>query len=156
MSRTAPWFGGFLLVLVSAFLAAFDLTVLADPIVLVLCSGLILGAVLSITSGLASELTIGSVTVPRHVLLGASHVTVATAVGVFGLWTAVRAGATSSPFVTVAMTVGGASLAWLGVRTARDSRHVDLDRSPSRRRLVALVLFAAASIGIGFLVGARL
>ncbi|MFC4542520.1 hypothetical protein ACFO5R_11385 [Halosolutus amylolyticus] len=154
MNRTGPWFGAFLLALVTAFLAAFGLTALADPIVLVLCSGLFVGAVLSIASGLASEVPIGPVAVPWHVLLGAAHVTVASAVAVLGLWTAATAGATSSQFLAVAMTVGGASLAWLGLQTARDDRHLEPDRTPSLQRLVGVVLLTVASIGIGVVVAA--
>jgi len=54
------------------------------------------------------------------------------------------------------MLAGGSPLAWVGVQTARDSRHVDLEATPSSRRLVAIVALVAISTGIGMAVATNL
>ncbi|MDQ2051157.1 hypothetical protein RBH26_11760 [Natronolimnohabitans sp. A-GB9] len=150
MSRSGPWFGAFLLVLVGAFFATFGRAILADPVFLVLCAGLAMAGVLSIASGFG-DVSIGSVTLSQQFLLGASHVTIAAVVAVLGIRTAVTTGTGSSRLVAVGLVVGSAVLAWLGTQTARDGRYVDHDRSPSRRQLVGVVVLAVASLGVGAL-----
>ncbi len=51
----------------------------------------------------------------------------------------------------MAAIIGGISLGWFGVQTARETRHVDLEATPSRRRLVGVFALAIGSIGIGLI-----
>ncbi|WP_247003009.1 hypothetical protein [Halosolutus gelatinilyticus] len=151
MSRAAPAFGAFVLALDTTFLATFGPSALSEPGVFLLCSGLLVGAALAIASDLTGGFAIGSVTVPRTVLLGSSHVAIAIAVAALGAWIAVTAAATTTRLVAIGTIVGSAPLARLGVRTARDDRRVP-DRTPSLRRRLGIGLLVVASIGAGLVV----
>lgn len=147
--RLAPWFGALLLGLVGVFLAVFGQEALA-PTTAVTLVGFVAAGLLSIAGGILESVTIGSRTVPWNVLVGAADVTVALVVVLSGVQS-FRTGDAGTDAILVAggMIVGGASLAWLGLQTARDTRHVDLEGTPSRRRVAALAALAIGSVGIG-------
>ena len=144
--RVAPWFGTGLLVLVGGYLAAFGRDAVADPVTAALLSGLVVAAVLSIGGGVRQSVALGPVTLPWNVLVGGADVLLAVVVAASSVRSLRTGDGTATLFVDAALLVGCASLAWLGLQIARDSRHVDLEASPSRRRLVAIAALAVASM----------
>ncbi|WP_436346084.1 hypothetical protein [Natronorubrum sp. FCH18a] len=149
--RLAPWFGGFLLLLTAGFLAVFGRDAIAEPGTAVLAAGLVAAAILSIVGGTVESITVGPRTLPWTVLLGAADVVVALVV-VLSSVRSLGTGGTDARLFAVAAIIGGASLAWLGLQTARDSRHVDLEAEPSRERLVGIAALVLASVVGGILV----
>ncbi|WP_440770897.1 hypothetical protein [Natronorubrum sp. DTA28] len=143
--RLAPWFGGLLLALIAGFLAVFGRDAIADPGIAVLISGLVAAAMLSIVGGTVESITIGPRTLRWNVLLGAADVVLAAVVILSGL-RALGTGGTDAGLFAVAASLGGLSLAWFGLQTARDSRHVDLEPAPSRARVVAIAGLAIAAL----------
>ena len=148
--RIAPWFGAGLLVLVGGYLAAFGRAALAEPATAALLAGLAVAAVLSIAAGVRESVTLGPVTLPWNVLVGASDVLVAFVIVLSSVRTFAAGGPTARA-VDAALIVSSVSLAWIGVQTARDTRHVDLEASPSRARLVGIAALAVASMVVGVL-----
>ncbi|MDG5820843.1 hypothetical protein [Natronococcus sp. A-GB7] len=55
----------------------------------------------------------------------------------------------SSPLFGVVVGVGALSLAFFGVQTLTDGPHVDLEREPSRGRLVGVLALVVVSVGLG-------
>ncbi|NUC74309.1 hypothetical protein HTZ84_18740 [Haloterrigena sp. SYSU A558-1] len=150
--RFAPWFGTGLLVVTGGYLAAFGRDAVADPMTAVLLAGLVVAAVLSIVGGVREAVALGPVTLPWNVLVGTADVLAALVVAVSTVRSLWDGGATTAQFADAALLVGCSSIAWFGVQTARDSRHVDLEASPSRTRLVATAALAVASMVGGVLV----
>jgi len=147
--RTALPLGIVMLGLGSAYLAAFGPQVLTGPFTGALLAGFVLSAVLMIVGGLVGSVPVGDRTVPWNAFVGVGDVLLAAVVTLSAIRSAIAVGDATSWAVAAAMLAGGSSLAWFGVQTARDSRHVDLEATPSSRRLVAIALLVAASVGIG-------
>ena len=155
LRRVAPWFGALNLAIAAVVLAAFGRPALADPTTGIVALGLVAAGLLSIAGGTLEAISIGPRTIPWNVLVGAAECTVALTVALVNLRTIVGGAATADAALVAAGTlVGAAALGWLGVQTARDARHVDLEATPSRRRLVAVGALAVGSVGIGLLVAA--
>lgn len=95
--------------------------------------------------------SIGPWTLPWNVLVGASQLVLALAIGLSSVLAA-GTGGTDARIVTAALLVGAASLGWVGLQTIRDTRHVDLEASPSLPRLLGIVALAAGSAVVGTLV----
>ncbi|SER28640.1 hypothetical protein [Natrinema salaciae] len=150
--RIAPLLGVVMLGLVGVYLAAFGRQALTGPLAGALLVGFVLSAVLQLAGGLVDSVAIGGRTVPWNVLVGIGEVALAVVVTLSAVRPAVVTGDEGSWFFAAAMLAGGTSLAWFGVQTARDSRHVDLEASPSNRRLVGIALLVAVSCGIGLFV----
>ncbi|TYL38455.1 hypothetical protein CV102_11670 [Natronococcus pandeyae] len=55
----------------------------------------------------------------------------------------------SSPLFTLAAVVGALSLVFFGVQALTDGPHVDLEGSPSRTRLGAVLVLVVVSVGLG-------
>ncbi|MDG5760681.1 hypothetical protein QA600_15195 [Natronococcus sp. A-GB1] len=55
----------------------------------------------------------------------------------------------SSPLFGIVVGVGALSLAFFGVQALTDGPHVDLEREPSRGRLVAVLVLVLVSVGFG-------
>lgn len=147
--RIAPLLGVVMLGLVSAYLAAFGSSVLTGPLAVVLLAGFVLSAVLFVVGGIVDSVSVGDRTVPWNALVGVGDIILTSVVTLSAVRSALVDGGTAAWFFAAAMLVGGSSLAWFGVQTARDSRHVDLEATPSSRRLVAIVALVAISAGIG-------
>ncbi|WP_440763438.1 hypothetical protein [Natronorubrum sp. DTA7] len=149
--RLAPWFGSLLLTLIAGFLAVFGRDAIADPVIAVLLSGLVAAAVLSIVGGTVESITVGPRTLPWNVLLGTADVVLAVVV-ILSSVRALGTGGTDAGLFAVAASIGGLSLAWFGLQTARNSRHVDLEPAPSRARVVGLAGLAIAALVGGTLI----
>lgn len=149
--RLAPWFGVLTLLLVAGILVGFGRSAVADPATAVLLAGLVFAAVLSIGGGSTDSIAIGPWTLPWNVLVGASQLVLALAIGLSSVLAA-GTGGTDARIVTAALLVGAASLGWVGLQTIRDTRHVDLEASPSLPRLLGIVALAAGSAVVGTLV----
>ncbi|MDF9744995.1 hypothetical protein [Natrinema salsiterrestre] len=154
--RLASLLGIVMLGLAGAYLAVFGLTVLTGPLAVVALGGFVLSAILMVVGGLVDSVTLGSRSVPWNALVGTADVVLAAVVTLSAVRSALVAGDGGSWLFAAAMAVGGTSLAWFGVQTARDSRHVDLEATPSSRRLVAITLLVAVSFGIGLYAAIRL
>lgn len=141
-----------MLALVGAYLAVFGRSVLTGPLAVVVLVGFVLSAALLVVGGLVDSVTIGGRSVPWNVLVGIGDIILAAVVTLSAVRSAVVTGDAGSWLFAAAMLVGGSSLAWFGVQTARDSRHVDLEGTPSSRRLVAIALLVAVSFGVGLFV----
>lgn len=149
--RLAPWFGSLLLALVAGFLAGFGRDAIADPVIAVLISGLVAAAMLSIVGGTVESITIGPRTLRWNVLLGVADVVLAVVVILSGL-RAFGTGGTDAGLFAVAASIGGLSLAWFGLQTARNSRHIELEPAPSRGRVVGIAALVVASVVGGLLI----
>ncbi|OLZ39499.1 hypothetical protein A6E15_00210 [Natrinema saccharevitans] len=147
--RTVLPLGIVMLGLGSAYLAAFGPHVLTDPLAGVLLTGFALSAVLMIVGGLVVSVPVGDRTIPWNVFVGIGDVLLAAVVTLSAIRSAIVVGDTASWVFAAAMLAGGSSIAWFGVQTVRDSRHVDLEATPSSRRLVAIALLVAVSVGSG-------
>lgn len=152
--RVAPVFGTLLLVLVAVFLAFFGGAVLADPVTLLLVSGLVCAAILEIVGGRVDAVSVGSATIPWHVLIGVSYVVIAGTLVLSFLRTALGPGTSVDWIVLVGVALGSTSLTWFGVQVARDSRHVDLDATPSTTRTIVVALLVVGSIAGGIVLTA--
>ncbi|WP_049889350.1 hypothetical protein [Natronolimnohabitans innermongolicus] len=149
--RSAPWLGGLMLVGLAAFLVVFGRTALSEPATAALLVGSAVAAFLLICGGTVDSVTIGSRTVPWNVPLGAADGLLALVLVLSSVSTLGTGDSEVLLFAAVA-SVGGAALAWMGVQTARDSRHVDLEATPSRARLAGIVGLAGASMVGGVIV----
>lgn len=147
--RLASLLGIAMLGLAGAYLAVFGLTVLTGPLAVAVLGGFVLSAILLLVGGLVDSVTAGGRSVSWNVLVGIGDVVLATVVGLSAVRSALATGHTGSWLFAVGTVAGGSSLAWLGVQTARNSRHVDLETTPSSRRLVAILSLAAISFAIG-------
>ncbi|WP_222916183.1 hypothetical protein [Natrinema sp. SYSU A 869] len=150
--RSASLLGVVMLGLVIAYLAAFGPSVLAGPLDGAFLASFALSAILLIVGGLIDSITVGGRRLEWNVLVGIGDVILAAIVTLSAVRSALVTDDTTSWVVAAVMLVGCTSLAWLGVQIARDSRHVDLEATPSSRRLVAISLLVAASFGIGVFV----
>ncbi|WP_339105613.1 hypothetical protein [Haloterrigena salinisoli] len=150
--RFAPWFGIGALALVGGYLAAFGRDAVTDPVTAGLLAGLAVAGGLSIVGGVRESVALGPVTLPWNVLVGAADVLAALVVAVSSVRSLWTGGATTAQFADAALLVGCGSIAWVGIQIARDSRHVDLEASPSRTRLVAIAALAVASTVGGALI----
>ena len=148
--RLAPWFGGFLLALAAAFLTVFGRDAVADPGTAILLPGLAAVGMLSIVGGTVESVDVGPTTLRWNVFLGTADIVVATVVVLSGLRT-LGTGGSNAWLFAVAASIGGLSLAWFGLQTALEGRHIELEPAPSRRRLLGIAAFALASMGGGFL-----
>lgn len=148
----AALLGIVMLGLAGAYLAAFGRSALTGPIAVVFLAGFALSAALLVVGGLVDSVTIGGRSVPWNVLVGIGDATLAAVVTLSAVRSAVVTGDAASWFFAAAMCIGGTSLAWFGVQTARNSRHVDLESTPAGRRLVAIALLVAVSFGVGLFV----
>ncbi|SDR39907.1 hypothetical protein [Natronobacterium texcoconense] len=146
--RSAPWFGVLLLVFTVALLVGFGRTVLVDPVTAALLVGFACAGLLSIVGGTRESVTIGSRTIPRNVFLGASSVVLAVGIAPSGI-RVIGTGGTAPVVAGAGLLVSSVSLAWLGVQTARDSRHVELEDTPSTKRIVTVAALVAVSFGFG-------
>ncbi|SDK79552.1 hypothetical protein [Natronorubrum texcoconense] len=149
--RLALWFGSLLLALIAGFLAVFGRDAIADPGTAVLISGLVAAATLSIVGGTVESITIGPRTLRWNVLLGAADVVLAAVVILSGL-RAFGTGGTDAGLFAVAASIGGLSLAWFGLQIAREGRHIELEPTPSRGRVVGTAALVVASVVAGLLV----
>lgn len=147
--RTALPLGIVMLGLVGAYLAAFGPRVLPGPLAYALVAGFALSAVLMIVGGRVDSIAVGGRTLRWNVFVGVGDLLLAAVVTLSSLRSALVVGDAASWAVAAAMLVGGSSMAWFGVQTARDGRHVDLRATPSSRRLVAIALLVALSFGVG-------
>lgn len=150
--RTALPLGIVMLGLGSAYLAAFGPQVLTGPFTGALLAGFVLSAVLMIVGGLVGSVPVGDRTVPWNAFVGVGDVLLAVVVTLSAIRSALAVGDTVSWAFAAAMLAGGTSIAWFGVQTARDSRHVDLEATPSSRRVVAIAALVAVSVAVGALV----
>lgn len=153
--RIASLLGVVMVGLICAYLAVFGRTVATSPAIVTFLAGFALSAILLIVGGLVDSVTLGGRTVAWNVLVGTANVLLAAVVALSAVQSAVVTGDTRSWLFAAAIVVGATSLAWLGVQTARDSRHIDLEATPSSRRLVAIALLVAISFGIGLYVATR-
>lgn len=148
--RFALWLGTGMLILAAVFLAGFGPGVLAEPAIGVSIAGFVVAALLAIVGGTVESIAIGSRTVPWNVLVGASNVVMALAAALSSVSTFATGGSgTTATLIAIGMVIGCASLAWGGLQTARDSRHVDLEASPSAPRLAGIAVLTVVSIGVG-------
>ncbi|WP_435552358.1 hypothetical protein [Natrinema sp. CGMCC1.2065] len=147
--RMALPLGIVMLGLVSAYVAAFGPRVFTGPLAGALLAGFVLSAVLMIVGGLVDSASVGDRAVPWNAFVGVGDVLLAAVVTLSAVRSALVDGDTASWIFAAAMLAGGTSMAWFGVQTARDSRHVDLEATPSSRRLVAIAALVAVSVGIG-------
>ena len=154
--RIAPLLGVVMLGSGSAYLAAFGSSVLTGPLAVALLVGFTLSAVLFVVGGLADSVAVGDRTVPWNALVGVGDVALASVVSLSAVRSALVDGGATAWLFAATMLAGGSSLAWVGVQTARDSRHVDLEATPSSRRLVAILALVAISAGIGVAVATNL
>ncbi|QCS41078.1 hypothetical protein [Natrinema versiforme] len=150
--RIAPLLGIVMLVLVGTYLAVFGRRALAGPLAGALLAGFTLSAILMIGGGLVDSIAVGGRTVSWNALVGIADIVLAIVVTLSAIQSALISGESSSWIFAVAMLAGGTSIAWFGVQTARDSRRVDLEATPSNRRRVAILLLMALSFGIGLFV----
>ncbi|MFA9425904.1 hypothetical protein [Natronorubrum sp. A-ect3] len=148
--RFEPWFGGGLLVLTVGFLAVFGYDAFLDPITAASLLGVAVAAMLSIIGGTVDSITVGSRRLSWNVLLGIADIILALVLVLSSVHTLQTGGIDALLFATAA-TIGAGSLVWMGLQTARDSRHVDLEAEPSRVRLVAIAALATGSIVVGSL-----
>ncbi|MFA9417310.1 hypothetical protein [Natrinema sp. HArc-T2] len=154
--RIAPLLGVVMLGSISAYLAAFGPSVRTGLLAIALLAGVVLSAVLFVIGGIADSLSVGDRTVQWNALVGVGDITLASVVMLSAVRSALVDGGTAAWLFAAAMLAGGSSLAWIGVQTARDSRHVDLEATPSSRRLVVIVALVAISTGIGVAVATSL
>ncbi|ELZ23238.1 hypothetical protein [Natrinema limicola] len=154
--RIALLLGVVMLGLVSAYLVAFGSSVRTGPLAVALLVGFVLSAILFVIGGFADSISVGDRTVPWNALVGVGDITLASVVTLSAVRSALVDGGTAAWLFAAAMLGGGPSLALIGVQTARDSHHVDLEATPSSRRLVAIVALVAISAGIGVAVATSL
>lgn len=147
--RFASLLGIVMLGLTGASLAVFGSRVVTGPLAVAVLGGFVLSATLLLVGGLVDSVTIGGRVVSWNALVGIGDVVLATVVSLSAVRSALVTGDTGSWVFAAAMVASGSSLAWLGVQTARDSPHVDLEATPSKRRLVAVVSLAAISFAVG-------
>ncbi|WP_226480899.1 hypothetical protein [Natrinema amylolyticum] len=150
--RGASLLGVVMLGLVSTYLAVFGPSVLTGPLESAFLAGFVLSAILLIVGGLVDSIAVGKRRLEWNVLVGIGDVILAAVVALSAVRSVLVTDDTTSWLVAAAMVVGCTSLAWFGVQIARDSRHVDLEATPSSRRLVAIALLVAVSFGIGLFV----
>lgn len=149
IKRVAPWFGVFLLTLVAVYFVVFGVAPLAYPGIVVPMGGMVLAAILLIVGGLRESIRLGSRTVPWNALVGAAYVLLAVVVTFSMLQSTLTDGEMPAWIIAGVAVVNGGALAWFGVQTARDSRHVDLTGEPSNARLVGIALLMVLSITTG-------
>lgn len=147
--RLASLLGIVMVGLTGAYLAVFGPSVLTGPLAVVVLGGFVLSAILLIVGGLVDSVTIGGRVVSWNALVGIGDVVLATVVGLSAVRSALGTGDAGSWLFAAAMVAGGSSLARLGVQIARNGRRVDLEATPSSRRLVAIVSVVAISFAIG-------
>ncbi|PCR91448.1 hypothetical protein [Natrinema ejinorense] len=150
--RIASLLGVGMLGMVSAYLAAFGSSVVTGPLAGAFLAGFALSAVLLLVGGLVDSITVVGRPVPWNVVVGIGDVLLAAVVTLSAIRSALVTDDAWSWLFAGGVAVGCTSLAWFGVQTARDSRHVDLEATTSSRRLVAIALLVAASFGIGVFV----
>ncbi|WP_408956868.1 hypothetical protein [Natrinema sp. 74] len=150
--RVASLLGIVMLGLSGAYLAVFGWSVLVGPLAGAFLVGFVLAAILMIVGGFVDSVTVGGRDVPWNVFVGIGDVVLAAVVTLSAVRSAVVTADTESRLFAAATLVGCTSLAWLGVQTARNSRHVDFEGTPSSRRLAGIALLVAVSFGIGLFV----
>lgn len=152
IKRFALWFGILLLLVVGIYAVAFGIEAFTDPATAVSMGGMILAGLLFIVGGLRESVRLNSRTVPWNVPVGGAYVVLAVSVVASFVDSALLEGETVALIMAGAAVLGGGSLAWFGIQTARDSRHVELDAEPSNARLVGVALLAVGSFLMGMAV----
>ncbi|MFC6768757.1 hypothetical protein [Natrinema soli] len=151
--RLASVAGAVVLVFAGGFLAVVGRDVLIDPVTATVVAGLVLASLLWITGSLTDSVSLGRRTVPWNAFIGMANVVLSVAVVLLTVRSAVAIDDASSWLIAAAMLAGGTSLSWQGVQIAVDSRHVDLEATPSSGRVLAVVLLVAGAFGVGLLAG---
>jgi hypothetical protein len=114
--------------------------------------GMVIAALLLIVGGLRESIQLGSRTIRWNALIGGAYLLLAVGFVLPTLQPALTGGGTSAWIMFGVAVIGGGSLVWLGVQTARDTRHVDLNAEPSNTRLVGVALLAVGSFFAGIAV----
>ncbi|QLG49546.1 hypothetical protein [Natrinema halophilum] len=151
--RLASVSGTVVLMFAVSLLAIFGRYVIIDPATAMTIGALVLASLLSIIGSTSDSVAFGPLTVPWNVLVGTANIVISVTVVLSTIRAAVVTGDVASWLVAAAMLTVGVAVSWQGGQIARNSRHLDLDETPSSRRFVAGTLLLAGTFGFGVLAG---
>ncbi|WP_122088038.1 hypothetical protein [Halalkalicoccus subterraneus] len=148
MKRSLPYVGTFMFLLIGLYFLAFP-EALTDPTTLVSMGPITIAATLLIVGALRDSVQVGSRKFDWNVLVGVAFVLLGVSVGGSMVQSAFYESGVMRWILGICAIFGCGSLVWIGLQTAVDGRHVDLDTEPSNARVAGVVLFAVVSFLAG-------